>query len=152
MNGIGYDAKAVLYNRTGGSIGKPVTWYGTELTNVRVELTQARNMAVTGQQEANICTVKVHDADLPKPYVPAAKWLSLEDKTDKLTFNPEKDYIMITYKPDLGIDVEAPIGVIADSDYQGGLAEYLTEHYGMVYMVKTADHYSLIPHWQIGGR
>ena len=151
MSGIAYTAEAVLYNCTGGEIGDPKTWYSTKLTNVRVELTQGKNITASGLKDAAVCTIKVHDEDLPKPYLPPAVWAQEAAKEGALTFDADSFFI-ITKKEDIGAAVTAPEGVLLDSDYEDGLQEYLAATYGLTYRVATADHYTLIPHWHIGGR
>jgi len=151
MSGIAYTAEAVLYNSTGGEIGSEKKWYGTKLTKVRVELTQGKNITTSGLAEAAVCTIKVHDEDLPKPYLPPAVWAQEEAKEAYLTFDADSFFI-ITKKEDIGAAVNAPEGVILDSDYAEGLQEHLATEYGLTFRVATADHYTLIPHWHISGR
>lgn len=148
---IAYNAKVVLYNGIGGGIESDKKWYSTELTSVRVELTQGDNITTSGLKDADVCTIKVYDKDLPKRYAPPAIWQQDEARAASLTFD-EDSFFIITHKPDIGADVTAPTGEINDADYEDGLQEFLTRTYGLVFRVTTADHYSLIPHWHISGR
>lgn len=145
--GIGYDSKVVIYNRTGGELGKPCKWYGTELTKVRVELTQKVNASTGGAVSASTCTIKINDADLPKAVVSLAEW---KENTQSLAFGQDTVFI-ITEKADINRSVDAPTGEILDKAYTGGLLSYLQETYGMTYKVVSAEHYSLIPHWAVNG-
>jgi len=151
MSGIYYTDKCMIYTPTGGEVGEPRRWYGTELKNVRVELTQGSNIRATGLAEADICRVKVYDKDLPKPYETPAIWHQNGAKESTLTFDDQTIFI-ITEKADMGIAVDAPHGVVNDADYDGGLQAFLSETYGLTFRVTTADHYSLMPHWEVGGR
>ena len=149
MAGLCYDAEVVLYNTVGGTIGNSKKLYGTLLPVCRVDLTQGANIASTGLENDNACTLRVYDADLPVPYAPPAVWYGLDDRTGYITFDAASFFI-VTSKADIGADADAPTGVIADSDYTGGLMAYLRQTYGHVYRVTQADHYSLIPHWEVG--
>jgi len=151
MAGIGYDSSIVVYNKTGGTIGTEETWYGTRLEKVRVELTQGNNIRSSGRDDADKCQVKIHDEDLPTAYYPPALWKKLPDKLSGVTFDGDTIFI-IEDKADIGAAAVAPTGQISDDAYQKGLFEYLTGAFGYTYRVTTADHYSLIPHWEIGGR
>ena len=151
MTGIAYDSTIVIYNSTGGGYGNPRVWYGTEQGKVRVELTQGENIQQSGLAEAAVCRFKVYDKDLAKPYQPEAVWRSLTDKTEAVTFGADT-IIVLTKKGDLNVDITVPTGEVLDADYEGGLFQYLTETFGYTFRVATSDHYSLIPHWVIGGR
>ena len=149
MAGLCYDAQVVLYNATGGTIGNPKILYGTLLPVCRVDLTQGANIASTGLENANACTLRVYDADLPAPYAPPAIWYELDEKTECITFDAASFFI-VTSKADIGADADVPLGAVEDSSYDGGLMAYLRQTYGHVYRVMQADHYSLIPHWEVG--
>lgn len=153
MAGIGYTSKIVLYNQAGtGEIGDTVTLYGTELSNVRLEWTEAKSISNMGDKNANRCTAKIYDSDLSKPYMTAEAWQALSDKMTALTFD-KQSFFIITDKSDIGINnISAPTGAIADASYADGLKQYLIDTYGGVFEVNTIDHYSLIPHWEIGGK
>lgn len=149
MVGIGYCHKVVVYNHSGGDAGNPSVWYGTELHNVRIEITKAANIAATGLEDANTCTVKVHDADLPEGYCIPSEWNAAEDKVGKYTFT-EDAYIVITDDADIGAKYTAQTGRISDTD--AGLIEDISAEYSYVFKINSVDHYALIPHWELGCR
>ena len=153
MAGIGYNSKIIIYNQAGtGEIGDTVTFYGTALENVRLEWTEAKSISTMGEKNANRCTAKIYDLDMPKAYVTPETWQGLSDKTAALTFD-KQTFFIITDKSDIGINnVPAPTGAVSDSLYADGFKEYLITTYGGVFEVNTIDHYSLIPHWEIGGK
>lgn len=151
MNGIGYDSKIIIFNSTGGAVGDPVIWYGTELEHVRVELQRSNLQTTSGETSVTTCTVKIHDEDLAKPYETPESWKADEERESSVTFD-DNSFFIITDKADIGICLEnIPTGQIRDDGYDDGLMDYLTRLYGGVYKVKSAQHYSLIPHWEIGG-
>lgn len=150
MAGIGYTDRVVIYNRAGGELGSELRWYGVVLDHVRIEMTEAKSIAALGSQDANICTFKIYDRDLPVPYRDGAEWAAQEDKTACVTFAPGAIFI-VAEKADMNRHVDPPSGELEDEAYNG-LLEYLRKSFGMVYQVNTIDHYSLIPHWHIGGK
>ncbi len=146
MAGIGYTDSVMLYIKEGsGAIGDALKWYGVRIDNVRIELIEAKNMQITGLKDVNKCTFKVYDTDLPLPYS-----ASPDTEHKQLTFKAG-DFFAICKKADLNIDISLPEGLLSDNEYESGLFEYVSSEYGMAYMIKTIDHYSLIPQWHIGG-
>lgn len=151
MSGIGYDAEIIVYNRVdnGEDFTETATWYGQRLKNVRVELQQKETIGTDGTAAASTCTVKIHDADLPLPVLTRPLWE--EDPEKSITFDGET-YVLIIRKEDLNRKItDAPEGTIKDSEYSSGLPAYLHDTYGMSYRVTAAEHYSLIPHWEVSG-
>lgn len=148
MQGIGYDAEAIIYNSTGGELGNPRKWYGTRLEKVRVELTQKLTTGTDGTATATVCTIKIHDADLPKQVVSRQQWQ--QDPESSLALCQDSIFV-ITKKADLNRDVIVPVGEIADADYAGGFLNFLRTNIGMTYKASMAEHYSLIPHWVVSG-
>ncbi len=145
--GIGYDSKVVIYNRTGGELGNPAKWYGTELSKVRVELLQKVNASSGGAVSASTCTIKIYDTDLPKSVLSRQEW---QKNASELVFDQNTVFI-ITDSQGLNRNVRVPTGEILDKAYSGGLLSYLQDTYGMTYKVVSAEHYNLIPHWVVNG-
>lgn len=146
--GIGYDSKVVIYNCLGGELGVPLTWYGTELANVRVELVTKQAASTSGTTDATTCTIKVYDKDVSNVAAGPAEWS--KDPWDLVLLQPGAVFV-ITYKADINRSVTVPTGEILDADYTEGFLEHLTTTYGMVYKATQAEHYSLIPHWAVSG-
>lgn len=145
---IGYDSKVVIYNAIGGELGNPLTWYGQELTNVRVELTTKATPSTNGTTNATTCSIKVYDKDLANVAASRTEW---EQDPENLILLEPGTVFVITEKEDLNRSVNTPIGKIFDSEYDSGFPEYLSTKYGMTYKATTAEHYSLIPHWVLSG-
>lgn len=151
MSGIGYDAEVIVYNRvdSGAGFTEAGTWYGQRLEKTRVELQQKETIGTDGTTAASTCTIKIHDSDLPLPVCTRPLWEAVPDRS--ITFGSET-YILVIKKEDLNRNIEdAPEGIIKDSEYPSGLPAYLHDTYGMLYHVTTAEHYSLIPHWEVSG-
>jgi len=152
MAGLGYNNAVVVYNQTGGRVGSSLTWYGVRMDRVRVEYHEAVSVSAQGRRAENACMAKIYDADLPLPYVAPVQWHAAESKGDVLTFESGKTFFVIVDKDDIAASLTAPEGEILDNAYTGGLIAWLSTHYGRVYEVNTVDHYSLLPHWQLGGK
>lgn len=152
MAGIGYNSKIIVYNQVGGRVGEPLIWFGIMLDSVRIEIREAVSVSAAGRRAENACTAKIHDSDLPVPYASPTAWRDLEDQLSAVTFESGKTFFIITDKADIGAEADAPAGRLPDADYTGGLIAYIGKQYGRVYEVNTADHYSLIPHWALGGK
>lgn len=154
MAGIGYVDKIILYTREGtGEIGSPIFFHGIPMDNVRIELTESKNITKDGTENANKCIFKIYDEDLPGPYFPPEVWRRIPDKDLNFTFDKDNSFFIITEKKDINITfVSAPIGAVNDNTYPDGFKEWLQQEYGYVFDVNTIDHYSLIRHWEIGGK
>lgn len=145
---IGYTSKVVVYNAIGGELDNPLTWYGRELTNVRVELETNISVSTTGTTDRSTCSIKVYDKDLGSVAAGRAAWEA--DPEELILLEPGTVFV-ITDKEDINRRVEVPTGKILDSDYGDAFLEYLSTTYGMTYKATTAEHYSLIPHWIVSG-
>lgn len=148
--GIGYDNNIVLYIPINTAVDEPMRWYSYVLSNCRVELVEGKIQQITGSEEANKIIVKIYDKDITIPYITPEKWEKIGNKQNNITFN-KNSYILLKNVLSLSIDINPPIGLINEKDYDKGLIDYLTEEYGGIYKVNTIEHYNLIPHWHIGG-
>lgn len=149
--GIKYNDSVIVYNRY--TVGTLETEYyiGRRYDNVRVELTQGMNIASSGLESANSVTVKIPRDEVAN-YMPPAKWMDIEDKTDIDTFMTDS-LVIIAKKEELGIDynIELPTGLVRSDDYDRGFMDYLKRTYGYTYNVKTIDIYQMIPRYELGG-
>jgi len=156
--GIGYVDSVVVYNRyLDKKAGEKELYFGTRFDNVRVELTQGANQKDSGMEDASVCVVKIpNDDSLPKPYRIPGIWNSLpiDGKLDNFTLDSAGDnFFIITKKTELRIDIEVPLGLVESDTYKpGGFFGYIKNKYGFAFSVKTADAYTLIPRFEIGGR
>ena len=150
--GIGYKDSVVVYNRYAKG---PEQYFGTRFDNVRVELTQGADQKVSGMEDVSACVVKIPNANLPKPYIAPKAWKSLteEEKAEYFTLDAEsQNFFIIVKKEELGIDIDVPDGLVESDGYDGGFFEYVKEQYGYAFSLDTADVYSLIPRFEVGGK
>ena len=91
---------------------------------------------------------KIHYKDkftpVDKIYVPPKEFEKLSDPNNYFTFKPECDFMMIGDHP---IDFPEP----DDRGMDGFYNEMNTEHDG-VFMISSAEYFTLLPHFEIGGR
>ena len=145
----------MVYNRYVNRLYETTQYFGTRFDNVRIELTQGANQKISGMENASVCTVKIPNKALPKPYKAPEVWndLTSDEMLETFTLDTEgKNFFVIVKKDDLGIDIEVPTGLVESDDYNGGFFEYIKTKYGYAYSVDTVDVYTLIPRFEIGGR
>lgn len=154
--GIGYKDSVVLYNRYVDGLMETEHYIGTRFDGVRVELTKGANQLASGMENADACLVKIpNGSNLPKPYVSPEIWIlkSEGDKGKYFTASPGGcDFMIIVQKDELGINVDAPTGVVESDAYEGGLYQYLRNQYGYTYGINTVDVYQLIPRFEVRGK
>lgn len=154
--GINYVDSIILYNRYVNGVLETETYFGTRFDNVRVELTQGANIMQSGLESADSCVVKIpNNGTLPKPYMPPEVWNDQTTEAMEQNFTIDtanRNFFVIVKKPELGIDLDLPVGVIESDVYRGGYFQHIKEKYGHAYMADALNVYSLIPRFEIGGK
>lgn len=84
------------------------------------------------------------DLHLDKQYIAPKAYATVETPVNYFTFTPESDFFIVG-----NYYSEEPI---ADSGFGDGLYSAINAALDGVYMVSSAAFYSLIPHFEIGGR
>lgn len=79
-----------------------------------------------------------------KSYTGPKEYAKCDNPAERITFAPECDFIFDGEWPEL-----API---SDDEYDSGLYHALNDEHDGVYMITSAIAYSLLPHFEIGGR
>lgn len=79
-----------------------------------------------------------------KPYVKPKAYAASDAPADCFTFSPETDFFMVGNHHS---DVPE-----AEADYMDGFYTAMNTEHDDVYLVTSAAFYSLIPHFEIGGR
>ena len=77
-------------------------------------------------------------------YAPPKAYQALEDASGYFTLTPQADFIAIGAH-----DADAPV---PESDYAEGLYQTMNELYDGVVQITTAAWFSLLPHFEIGGK
>lgn len=154
--GINYVDSVVVYNRYIKGITQAEQYFGTRFDNVRIELTQGASQKASGLVDISSCVVKIPNDNPPKPYKSPEVWkkLTTEEMLENFTLNKGSDFFLIVKKEELGIDIDAPVGLV-ESDSYGvgkGFFEYAKTKWGYAFAVDTVDVYTLIPRFEVGGK
>lgn len=142
------DATVTLFNFHEAT-GK---WYPTEFHNVT--LTEANASAPTpdaGMKSADTTELIIHTAadkssaenGVTVRYVGPKEYAALENPVGYFTFKPGRDFFYVG---------SVMAGTYSDDDYDEGLYHDMNKAYDGVYMIQSWAFYSLIPHFEIGGR
>lgn len=147
--GIKYNDSIMVYNKYTEGLMQKEYYIGTEIKNVRVEMTEATNRNKSGLTNADRYVVKIPKSALPKPYIEKDKWDLLTDKTVKITFSKD-DFIVITKKEELNIEEFLPSGLVESEDYTNGFFNYV-KTFTNAFQIGSVDIFQLIPRFQISG-
>ncbi len=156
--GIGYVDSVVIYNRyINQTMDGAEQYFGTRIDNVRVEFTQEQNQNKSGSQDVSVCLLKIpNDSTLPKPYKVPELWndLTTDEMLNSFTLNTNGDFFVLVKKPELNLDIDAPIGVQDESnpEYYEGFLQYMKDKYSYVYQMNSFAVFGLIPHFEVGGK
>ena len=143
-----HDATITLFNfheRTGN-------WYPTIFN--QVSLTEAKADSATADAgikngdtiEAIIRTAADKsntEYGVKVQYVGPKAYAALENPVGYFTFATEQDFFFVG---------NAASGIVSDDDYDEGFYHAMNKEHDGVYLVQSAAFYSLIPHFEIGGR
>lgn len=150
-----YDKTVTVFNKYTDQ-NDNIYWYPHVLCGVDLIIDKAANVAKTGLDSADTANlhVKYHTVDGTvmvgdKPYLPPKEWENQpnDDLSESITF-ASGDFFM------QGEYTETPI---LDSDYanrvDGGFYDYLNKRHDYVFLITTVGGpYTLIPHFEIGGK
>lgn len=77
-------------------------------------------------------------------YISPKAYQAMEDVSECFTLTPEKDFIAIGEHTS-----DEPV---SEDDYGEGLYQAMNDLYDGVYMISSATWFSLLPHFEIGGK
>jgi hypothetical protein len=129
-------------------------WYPNEFHNV--SLTAANANAPTpdaGMKSADAVEIIIRTAadksntenGVTVRYVEPKQYAALESPVGYFTFKPEQDFFYVG---------ACAAGAYSEDDYEddNGFYHFMNKSYDGVYLIQSATFYSLIPHFEIGGR
>lgn len=128
-------------------------WYPTVFNGVDLGVNKASNSTKDGKNNNDAVTLIIHCTKdkvftavdgAEKSYTGAKMYAKCDNPTSCITFKPECDFIYEGVYPDL-----TPV---KDEDYESGYYHTVNEEHDGVYMISSAAFYSLLPHFEIGGR
>lgn len=150
-----YDKTVTVFNKYTDQTGN-MHWYPHVLHGVDLIIDKAANIAKTGLDSADTSNLHVKYSLKDgkkmigdKPYLSPKEWE--KQPNDELTGS-------ITFAPgDFFIEGEYPEEPVLDSDYanrvDGGFYDYLNKRRDYVFLITTVGGpYTLIPHFEIGGK
>lgn len=139
-----YDRTITLFNHRKADN----CWYTRTFTGVDVIETQGQSATTHGKQSTDSLEVILHCTAAQQAdglqYVSPKAWQSLEDVEGYFTLTPECDFIVLEDCPET-----EPLN---DDDYDEGLYHAMNDEKDSVYLITSAVWYSLLPHFEIGGR
>ena len=129
-------------------------WDPTEFHNVSLTAVRAdTGKADTGTVNADMVEIIIRTAadksntecGVTVRYVGPKEYAALESPVGYFTFTPEQDFfyvgsVMATSYPE------------EDYDDDNGFYHFMNKNHDGVYMIQSSTFYSLIPHFEIGGR
>ena len=129
-------------------------WYPTVFTRADVgEITSSNSTAQAGKTGNDTVSIIIHcDADKSftatdgtvKSYLRAKEYALCNDPAAHITFKPERDFVYAGEWND-----PQPV---SDDDYEAGFYHEMNDTHDDVYMISSAAFFSLLPHFEIGGR
>lgn len=127
-------------------------WYPSVIEKVDLIENKGSNATTAGKTNADTVDIIIHcSADRKvtttagqKSYTGPKEYAVCANPAERITFKPECDFIYDGAWPDL-----TPIN---DDGYESGLYHALNDAHDGVYMIQSAVCYSLLPHFEIGGR
>lgn len=127
-------------------------WYPSVISGVDLIASKANNATKEGTTNSDAVDIIIHcTADRAvqtseglKSYTGAKAYARCNAPTEHITFAPECDFIYDGVWSDLS--------PLSDDEFDSGLYHELNETQDGVYMISSAAFYSLLPHFEIGGR
>lgn len=148
-----YADTITLFNRYSSKHGD--MWLPTVITGADLNTDRATVVAKYGESSADKAMLHIrYEVKNGKPYVAGKRYLSPkvwelqtnDELSNTLTFTPGQDF-------DFFWAGEWPeTKPINDEDYAEGFYSYMNRNYDGVFAVTNAAMYSLIPHFEIGGK
>ena len=124
------------------------SWYTTVFTGTNLVENTASNATRQGHTSGDAVELIVHTSKSKqasgKQYIRPKIYAATEDPSEYFTFVPESDFFIAG---EHGSDTP-----INDSDFEDGLYSAMNDMHDGVYMISSAAFYSLLPHFEIGGR
>lgn len=132
-----------------------IFWYPTVIKGVQLIVDKSANIEKTGLDTADTATLHVLYRMTSDEKVVADKKY-LEPKKWAKQINDTLGHTVTFASGDFFIEGEYDEKMIADEDYQsrrdGGFYDYMNKNYDNVFLITNVGTYTLIPHFEIGGK
>ena len=127
-------------------------WYPSIISGADLLTTKVNSATTAGDSNADTVDIIIHctaDKRIPtsagmKSYMGPKEYASCDTPAQHITFAPECDFIFAG----AWSDTEP----LTDDDYDEGLYHALNAEHDGIYLISSVGLYSLLPHFEIGGR
>lgn len=127
-------------------------WNATTIPDVTVKNVRSSDLTVNGIKSTDEVKFiiqcdenrKLRTEDGVKKYIEPKAYNHADDISDKITFNPERDFIYIGKWEDTQN--------ISANAYENGLYDAMNREYDNVFLVSSFAVYGLLPHMEVGGK
>lgn len=137
------------------------TWYMSVVSSADIgEATQKGQVRDAGATNSSAVTLllpcssdkSITTTDGTREYATPKTYAECDVPAECFTLSPECDFIYSGDATELSDFSDADLTEgIADTDYEEGFYRAMNDAYDGVYMINSAEFYSLIPHFEIGG-
>lgn len=132
-----------------------IFWYPTVIKGVQLIVDKSANIEKTGLDTADTATLHVLYRILSDEKVVSDKKY-LEPKKWAKQINDTLGHTVTFARGDFFIEGEYDERLISDEDYQsrrdGGFYDYMNKNHDNVFLITNVGTYTLIPHFEIGGK
>jgi hypothetical protein len=139
-----YDGTITLFNYHANT----KQWHTTVFDGVDLLERDAKQATQQGETNGSSVDLLINvDADKSyngKQYVGPKAYAATDTPADCFTFTPETDFFVVGDR-----SMTEPV---SEDDYESGYYHEMNTLYDGVHMVVSAAYFSLIPHFEIGGR
>ena len=127
-------------------------WFPSIISGADLLTTKANSATTAGGNNADTVDIIIHctaDKRIPasvgmKSYTEPKAYARCNSPARHITFTPECDFIFAGTWPDTE--------PLTDDDYDEGLYNAMNAAHDGIYLISTVSFYSLLPHFEIGGR
>lgn len=139
-----FDRTLTIYNKHGNM------WYPVTVNNADMHTEMVSNITVNGIDNVGAVTMIIHSDSQKRimassgvvQYVPPKQYAALSNPAGYFTFWPEHDFV-----------VEGSVSIIADDDdYDSGYYNELNKTMDGVHMIRAAEWFGMIPHFEVAAK
>nr|DAU70685.1 MAG TPA: hypothetical protein [Caudoviricetes sp.] len=149
-----YDKTITVFNKYVNQKDE-IFWYPTVIKGVQLIVDKSANIEKTGLDTADTATLHVLYRMVSAEKVVSGKKY-LEPKKWAKQINDTLGHTITFASSDFFIEGEYDERLISDEDYQsrrdGGFYDYMNKNHDNVFLITNVGTYTLIPHFEIGGK
>lgn len=139
-----YDSTVTLFNYH----EKSGQWFRTVISKADILVNSSRSSTSSGLNNADSVSIIIRctpsKSVCGKDYLQPKQFAKCEEPSRYITFSPGSDFIYA--------GIWKSNGAIIDDDYDEGFYHAMNAEYDGVYMITSVAFFSLLPHFEIGGK